>query len=179
MKAKAVKERELASLRGEFETSPTIVICKFEGLNVADTETLRNEIRRKGGRYRVASNRLARLAAKDTPFEAPLADQRGMTALAFAGEDPIDLLKTLVDYAKEHEVFSFACGVVEGRVLDIDALNELSKLPGREGVYAKLLFLLNAPAQRLMSVIQAPARDLSIVVNQGVQEGKFAAWSGG
>ena len=175
MKTKAVKERELGALRGEFEKSPTVVICKFEGLNVADTEALRNEIRGKGGRYRVVPNRLARLAAKDTAFEAPLAEQRGMTALAFAGDDPIDLLKALADYAKSHEVFSFTAGVVEGRALDIDALNALSKLPGREGVYAQLLYLLNAPAQRLMSVINAPARDLSIVVDQGVREGKFAA----
>lgn len=175
MKSKAVKEREMASLRGEFEASPTVVICKFEVLNVADTETLRKEIRGKGGRYRVVPNRLARLAAKDTAFEAPLAEQRGMTALAFAGGDPIDLLKALVDYARQHEVFSFTAGVVEGRALDMDALNELSKLPGREGVYAQLLFLLNAPAQRLMRVMQAPARDLAIVVEQGVREEKFAA----
>ncbi len=175
MKAKAVKERELGVLRGEFEKSPTVVICKFEGLNVADTEVLRKAIRGKGGRYQVVPNRLARLAAKDTAFEAPLAEQRGMTALAFAGEDPIDLLKALAEYAKGHEAFSFTAGVVEGRALDIDSLNELSKLPGRAGVHAKLLYLLNAPAQRLMSVIDAPARDLSIVIDQGVQEEKFAA----
>ncbi len=175
MKAKAVKEREVGSLCGEFEKSPTVVICKFDGLNVADAEALRNEIRAKGGRYRVVPNRLAKLAAKDTAFEAPLAEQIGMTALAFAGEDPIDMLKALADYAESHDAFSFTAGVVEGRVLDIDALNELSKLPGREGVYAKLLYLLNAPAQRLLRVIKAPSRDLSIVVDQGVQEEKFAA----
>lgn len=175
MKAKPIKGRELDYLRAEFKESPTVVICKFEGLSVADADALRNAIRSKGGRYRVVPNRLAKLAAKDTVFEAPLAEQRGMTALAFAGEDPIDLLKSLVDYANENSVFSFAAGVVEGRVLDVDSLNELSKMPGREGLYVKLLYLLNAPAQRLMTVINAPARDLSVVVDQGVQEKKFAA----
>ena len=175
MKAKPIKEQELSYLRGEFEKSPTVVICKFEGLTVSDAGALRSDIREKGARYRVVPNRLARLAAKGTVFEAPLAEQRGMTALAFADDDPIGLLKSLVDYKKSHEVFSFTAGVVEGRVLDVDALNELSRLPGREGLYAKLLYLINAPAQQLMGVINAPARDLSIVVDQGVKENKFAA----
>ena len=98
-----------------------------------------------------------------------------MTALAFADDDPIDLLKTLVEYAKRNPVFTFVAGVVEGRVLDVDALNELSKLPGRDGLFAKLLYLINAPTQKLMGVINAPARDLSIVIDQGVKENKFAA----
>ena len=175
MKTKSIKEQELSYLRGEFGQSPTVVICKFEGLKVSEAEFLRNEIRAKGARYRVVPNRLAKLAAKDTAFEAPLAEQRGMTALAFADDDPIDLLKTLVEYAKRNPVFTFVAGVVEGRVLDVDALNELSKLPGRDGLFAKLLYLINAPTQKLMGVINAPARDLSIVIDQGVKENKFAA----
>ncbi len=175
MKAKAIKEQELSYLRGEFEQSPAVVICKFEGLKVSEDEALRNEIRAKGARYRVVPNRLAKLAAKDTAFEAPLAEQRGMTALAFSDDDPIDLLKLLVEFAKSNPALQFAAGVVEGRVLDVDGLNELSKLPGRKGLYSKLLFLINAPAQKLMGVINAPARDLTIVVDQGVKENKFAA----
>ena len=97
MKTKAQKEQELSYLRGEIEKSPTVVICKFEGLNVDEAQTLRREIREKGGRYRVVPNRLARIAAKDTPLEGPLSDQRGMTALAFADEDPIDLLKSSLE----------------------------------------------------------------------------------
>ncbi len=175
MKAKAIKEQELSYLRGEFEQSPAVVICKFEGLKVSEDEELRNEIRAKGARYRVVPNRLAKLAAKGTAFEAPLAEQRGMTALAFSDDDPIDLLKSLVEFAKSTPALIFAAGVVEGRVLDVEGLNELSKLPGREGLYSKLLFLINAPAQKLMGVINAPARDLTIVVDQGVKENKFAA----
>jgi large subunit ribosomal protein L10 len=83
------------------------------------------------------------------------------------------LIKALVAYAKDHPVFQFKAGVVEGRVLDVDGLNDLSKFPSREELLAKLLYLINAPAQRLLTVIGAPARDLAIVVNQGVEKKKF------
>jgi large subunit ribosomal protein L10 len=98
-----------------------------------------------------------------------------MTSLAFAGDDPLGLVKALVAYGKENPVFQFKSGVVEGRVLDVAGLNQLATLPGRDEIYAKLLFMINAPAQRLLSVINAPGRDLAVVVNQAVKEGKFSA----
>lgn len=175
MKSKQVKNAELESLRSVLSDQPTVVICSFEGLNVAADHLLRKRIREAGARYRVAPNRLARLASQGTPYENALSGLRGMTSLAFGGDDPIVLLKALVEYRGEHPAFKFRAGVIEGRELDVEALNELAKLPGREGLYAKLLYLLNAPAQRLLSVINAPARDLAIVVKAGVEEKKFSA----
>ena len=174
MKTKAEKQEFLTGLRSEFAAADAVVICKFEGLTVAEDQQLRGMLRSHGARYRVVSNRLAHLAAKDTPFEESLANQRGMTALAFPGEDLIGAVKALVEYAKEQEHFAFTSGVVEGRALDISGLRELSKLPGKEGVYAQLLFLINSPAQRLLSTLSAPGRNVAAVVQQGVENEKFS-----
>ena len=175
MKQKTKKDADLAQIKSYLAEYSTVLICTFEGLKVEEDLQLRNQVREAGGRYRVVQNRLARLASQGTAFEESLADPRGMTSLACAGEDPLSLVKTLVAYTKEHPSFQFKSGVVEGRVLDVDELNQLATLPGKEAIQAKLLFLINAPARQLASVINAPARDLAIVIAQGVKEEKFSA----
>jgi large subunit ribosomal protein L10 len=175
MKAKARKTEDLEKLRQDLGTYKTIFVCTFQGIKVQDDFELRKQVRAKGGRYRVVQNRLAERAAKGTPFETALTGLQGMTSLAFAGEDAVGLVKTLVAYGKENPVFQFKSGVVEGRVLDVAGLNQLATLPGREELYAKLLYVINAPAQRLLSVMSAPGRQVAVAVNQGVKEGKFPA----
>ncbi len=175
MKSKTKKNSELEQLRRRIAGSPTVVICAFEGLSVEQDWQLREKVRVSGGQYQVVKNRLARLAAEGTSFEPALGELRGMTSLAFASDDPIGLLKALVGYAREHPVFQFKAGVVEGRVVDVAALNELASLPGREGLYAKLLYVINAPAQRLLSVVNGSARDLAIVLKQAVEQEKLSA----
>lgn len=173
MKTKARKQEILERLAAEFATCSSVVICKFEGLTVQQSQELRGQLRASGGSYRVVANRLAHRAAKGTPFEEALAGQRGMTALAFPGEDVIGVLKKLVDYAKQEELFSLAAGVVEGRVLDAGQLGQLSKMPGREGLYAQLLFVINSSAQRLLGALNAPGREIAAVVQQAVEEKKL------
>ena len=173
MKTREEKQASLARLRTQFDGDPAVVICKFEGLTVAEDQALRGVLREMGGRYQVVSNRLAHLAAKGTPFEPVLKGQRGMTALAFPGEDLVGSLKALVQYAKAHASFKFTAGVVEGRALDVDQLNALSKMPGKEGLHAQLLYMINSSAQRLMGVLNAPGRDIAAVLQQGVEKQKF------
>ncbi len=175
MKTKATKTAALDQLRSDLATSPTVFLCAFEGLKVAEDYDLRKQIRATGASYRVLKNRLALLASEGTPYEEVLSNLTGMTSMAFGGDDPVGLVKALVAYGKDHEVFTFKAGVVEGRVLDVAALNELAKLPGRDELNAKLLFLIQAPAQRLATVINAVGRNLAVVIDQGVQEKKFAS----
>ena len=174
MKSKGQKRASLKRLRAQFDDSPAIVVCKFEGLTVAEDQELRGALRDIGGRYQVISNRLAHRAAIGTPYESTLSGQRGMTALAFPGEDVVGSLQALVQYAKEHASFTFTAGVVEGRALDVDQLNALSKLPGKEGLHAQLLYMINSSAQRLMGVLNAPGRDIAAVLQQGIEETKFS-----
>ena len=101
MKTKAEKLEILASLKSDLVGADAVVVCKFEGLSVAEDQELRGMLRTLGARYRVVSNRLAQIAAKDTAFEQALEGQRGMTALAFPGDDLIGAVKALVKYAKQ------------------------------------------------------------------------------
>ena len=173
MKTKAQKQQILTELKSEFADNPAIVVCKFEGLTVAQDQELRGVIRGFGGSYRVVANRLALLAARDTPFEEALTGQRGMTALAFLGEDLISTLKGLVAFGKGQDKFTFNGGVVDCRTVDLDQLNELSKLPDKAGLQVRVLFLINSSAQRLMGVLNAPARDIAAVLQQAVEKQKF------
>ena len=173
MKTKSQKQAMLAQLKGSFAESPAVVVCKFEGLNVAQDQVLRSQLRDLGAKYQVVSNRLAALAAKDTPFESALAGQRGMTALAFPGDDLVGALKALVNYAKEEDGFSFTAGVVEGRELDAVGLDALSKMPGKEGIHAQLLYIINSSTQRLLATLSAPGRDVAAVLQQAVEKNKF------
>ena len=173
MKTKQQKQESLEQLRTQLADCDAVVVCKFEGLTVAEDQDLRGSLRELGGRYQVVSNRLAHLAARGTAFESTLKGQKGMTALAFPGEDLVGSLKALVQYAKDHSSFQFTAGVVEGRALDADQINALSKMPGKEGVQAQLLNMINSSAQRLLGVLNAPGRDIAAVIDQARKEDKF------
>ena len=96
-----------------------------------------------------------------------------MTSLVFADKDPAALAKALTAYAKSHPVFSFRAGIVESKVVDAAQIADLASLPGKEQIHAKLLFLIQASAQRLVTVLGAVGRNLAVVVDQGVKEKKF------
>ena len=175
MKTKAVKQAELESLREAFRENPVVVICSFQGIKVEEDFRLRSAIRKTGASYRVVTNRLAKLAAQGSAAEAAMAKLKGMTSVVFAGDDPVGLLKALLDQAKSVKVFAPRAGVIEGKELDEPGLIEVSKMPGKAETQARLLFLLNSGAQRLMGVLNAPGRDLAIVLQQAVDKEKLRA----
>ena len=130
-------------------------------------------VRGAGGKYRVVKNNLAEMASEGTPREQVLKDLRGMTSLAYTSDDPVALAKALTAYAKTNPTFTFKAGMVEGRVIDVKAINDLATMPSKEEIFAKLLYLINAPAQRLVTAMNAVGRNLAVVVDQGVKENKF------
>ncbi len=184
MKSRANKIEDLAFLKETFAENPIVVLCTFQGIKVEDDFQLRKTVRGSGAGYRVISNRLAKLAAEGTPFETAFSSLKGMTSIVYAKDDPVGLMKTLIDYSKKNEVFGFKAGVVEGQTLGADGLDLLSKMPGKKEVQSKVLFLINAPAtnlvrqvnapaQHMVGVLNAPARDLMSVLVQGVDQKKF------
>ena len=118
-------------------------------------------------------NNLAEMASEGTAAAQVLKDLRGMTSLAYTTDDPVALAKALTAYAKANPTFTFKAGIVEGRVIDVKAINDLATMPSKEEIFAKLLFLINAPAQRLVTTMNAVGRNLAVVVDQGVKENKF------
>ncbi len=83
------------------------------------------------------------------------------------------MAKAISKYAKDNPEFTFKAGVVEGRVISIKDIQALATMPSKEELYSKLLFLMNAPAQRLVTVMNAVGKDLAVVINQGVEKNKF------
>jgi len=173
MKDKAKKKEEVERLHQELEKSKAVFAASFQGLKVKEDYELRKQVRAAGGTYRVVANRLARVASQGTPAEPLLKDLKGMTSIVLADKDPVALAKALTGYAKSNPVFTFRAGIVEGRAVNVKQIAELANLPGKELIHAKVLFLINATAQRLATVLSAVGRNLTVVVDQGVKEHKF------
>jgi len=175
MKNKDDKKKDLEALRHDLGEVKNLFVTGYEKLKVSQDFELRKVVRGAGGKYRVVKNNLAALAGEGTASEAVLKDLRGMTSLAYTSDDPVALAKALTAYAKTNPSFTFKAGVVEGRVIDVKAIQELATMPSKEAIYAKLLYLINAPAQQLLTVMNAVGRNLAVVVDQGVKENKFQA----
>jgi large subunit ribosomal protein L10 len=175
MKKKSEKKKDIDALHQDLEQSGNLFVTGYEKLRVDQDFELRKVVRGAGGKYRVIKNNLAEIAAQGTPSEAVLKNLRGMTSLAYTSNDPVALAKALTTYAKTNPSFTFKAGIVEGRAIDVRAITELASMPSKEEIFAKLLYLINAPAQRLLTMLEAVGRNLTVVVDQGVKENKFQA----
>lgn len=175
MKKKEDKKKDIDALRQDLEKSRNLFVTGYEKLRVEQDFELRKTVRAAGGKYRVVKNNLVEKASAGTPAEEILKGLRGMTSLAYTTADPVALAKALTTYAKNNPSFTFKAGLVEGRVIDIRTIQDLANMPSKEELYAKLLYLIHAPAQRLLTAIQAVGRNLAVVVDQGVKENKFKA----
>ncbi len=173
MKNKKDKEKDLADLKKTVAENKNIFVTGYEKMTVSQDFQLRKTIRDAGGNYKVVKNNLAALASEGTSASNLLADLKGMTSLAYTAKDPVALAKALTKYSKENAQFTFKAGFVEGRVIDIKAISELASMPPKEEIYAKMLFLINATASRLVSSIGGVGRNLAVVLNQGVEQNKF------
>jgi large subunit ribosomal protein L10 len=173
--SKAKKTEKVERLAKELESSTTAIIGTFSKLTVAKDYELRKVIREAGGKYRVVKNKLAAISGTGTQVEAALKGLKGVNSVAFTAGDPVALAKVFAKWAGENAEFQFKLGMVDGKLLSVDEVKALATMPGREEIFSKLLFLINAPAQRLATVINAAGRDLAVVLGQGVEKEKFAA----
>jgi len=175
MKKKADKKKDIDSLHGDLERVQNLFVTGYEKLRVGQDFELRKVVRGAGAKYRVVKNNLADVASDGTPSAAVLKGLRGMTSLAYTTNDPVALAKALTAYAKANPTFTFKAGMVEGRAIDVKSIQDLATMPSKEEIQSKLLYLINAPAQRLLGTINAVGRNLAVVVDQGVKESKFGA----
>jgi large subunit ribosomal protein L10 len=167
MKTKAKKQADLEALTEQFKNSNSAMVLSFSKLTVEKDQQFRNELRETGVDYRVVKNTLARLAIEGTPFETAKEHFKGVTSIATIDGEPIDLSKVISKYVTENkDIFQFKAGVVDGRVIDFSEVEKIATLPSKEELIGKLLYLFNAPAQRLATVLNAIPRDLAIVLKQ-------------
>jgi large subunit ribosomal protein L10 len=170
---KARKTEQVEKLSKELKDVSNVVVTTYTKMTVSQDFELRKALRGAGAKYQVVKNTLAEKAAKGTKVEGALKDLAGVTSIAYTTGDPVAMAKALTKYAKDAPEFTFKVGVVEGRVVTIKEIEALATMPSKEELYSKLLFMLNAPAQRLVTVMGAVGRDLAVVVDQGVQQKKF------
>ena len=156
------------------EHSTSAIVGTFSGLTAAKDYGLRKAIRGAGGSYHVVKNKLAARAGQGTKIEAALQGLKGVSSVAYTSGDPVALAKALAAWVKDNSEFTFKLGIVDGKVITVEEIKALATLPGKEELFSKLLFLIQSPAQRLATVINAAGRDLAVVINQGVEKGKFA-----
>jgi large subunit ribosomal protein L10 len=171
--SKAKKTEQTEKLNAELKNVSNAVVATYSKLTVMQDYELRKTLRGVGAKYKVVKNTLAERAAKGTKVEEALKNLAGVTSIAYTTGDPVAMAKALTKYAKDTPEFTFKVGVVEGRVITIKEIEALATMPSKEELMSKLLFLMNAPAQRLVTVMNAVGRNLAVVVDQGVQQKKF------
>src|SRR6202789_3356988 len=171
---KAKKAVQIENLAHELEGSTSAIVGTFAKLTVSQDYELRKVVRTAGGRYRVLKNKLAARASKGTKVEQALQGLKGVSSVAYTSGDPVALAKALSTWMQENAEFTFKLGIIDGHVITVEEVKQLATMPSKEQIFAKLLFLINAPAQRLVTVMNAAGSDLAVVVNQGVEKGKFA-----
>jgi large subunit ribosomal protein L10 len=170
---KAKKTQQVEKLSKDLSNVSNMVVATYTKMTVSQDFELRKALRGAGAKYQVVKNTLAERAAKGTKVEGALKDLAGVTSIAYTTGDPVAMAKVLTKIAKDTPEFTFKVGVVEGRVVSIKEIESLATLPSREELLSKLLFLINAPAQRLATAINAVPRNLAVVIDQAVQHKKF------
>jgi large subunit ribosomal protein L10 len=175
MKKKAEKISQAEELRTQLTNVSTVILSTFQGITVEQDTKLRRSIEAAGGHYQVVKNRVAERAAAGTPAEGLLKGLKGTNSIAFTKMDPVTLAKILAKVAKDVPAFRFRAGWVEGRVVSIEEINRLAQLPSKGELISKIMFLLNAPAQRLATTLAALPRNLAVVTSEAVKANKFGS----
>jgi large subunit ribosomal protein L10 len=172
--SRASKKVKVEKLTAELEHSTSAIIGTFAGLTASKDFELRKAVRNAGGSYHVVKNKLAARASQGSKIEAALQGLKGVSSVAYTSGDPVALAKALSTWVKDNAEFTFKLGIIDGKVITVEEIGALATMPGKEELFSKLLFLIQSPAQRLATVINATGRDLAVVINQGVEKGKFA-----
>jgi large subunit ribosomal protein L10 len=165
------KEALVEDLRQRFARSVSVVMADFSGLNVASSSELRKRLRGVGAEMKVCKNTLLRRAVKGTPVEVLFDHFVGPNALAICFDDPVGMAKTLIGFAKEQQAFQVRGGMLNGRYVDADGIEALSKLPSREILLAQLLSVLVATPTGLVCALAGIPRKLLYAL-KAIEESK-------
>ncbi|NOT46510.1 MAG: 50S ribosomal protein L10 [Acidobacteria bacterium] len=167
MKSRETKQRDLDALTASLASSKSAMVVSFTKLTVNKDQEFRNSLREAGAKYQVVKNTLARIAVKGTDFEQATEHFKGVTAIAWTENDPVILTKAISKFMKDNaDIYTFKTGVVDGKLVNLSQVTAIASLPSKEELISKLLYVINAQAQRIVTVINAVPRDLAVVIKQ-------------
>lgn len=162
--ARPEKEAAVAELQNKLSSSQSVILADYRGLNVQEVTELRKKLREVGVEFKVAKNTLTKLAAKNAAIEGLDDLLEGPIALAFGYDDPVAPAKVLAEFAKDHQNLELKGGLLEGKVIDLNMVNSLAKLPSKEALLTQVAGLLQAPIRNLVNVLSAPLRNTVYVL---------------
>ncbi len=160
---RAQKEALVAQLHDVFQSTGVVVVTHYAGLSVAQMTDYRQRMRSAGGSVKVAKNRLAKLALRDTPSEGITDLLTGPTCLAYS-DDPVAAAKVAVAYAKENEKLVVLGGAMGNTVLDPNGVKALAELPSLDELRGKIVGLLQAPMVKIVRTVNEPGGMLARVI---------------
>jgi large subunit ribosomal protein L10 len=165
------KQKLVSEIKETIGDAQLVVITQQSGLTVAEVSDLRRKMRAAGAGYKVAKNRLAQIALKGTKYEGLEKLLKGPTAIAYSS-DPIAAAKVAVTFAKGNEKLKIVGGSMGADVLGADAVKALATLPSLDELRAKLVGMLQTPATRVATILQAPAGQLARVFGAYAKKGE-------
>ncbi len=153
------KVEAVEAIKGHFAQGTAAVFLDFSGMTVAEVSALRSQFRKNGVTYKVLKNSLVRRALGDAPYAQTLSKAlKGMTGVAFSGEEPGAAARVARDFAKDNEKLKVKAGLIDGQVLDAKTVEtQLASLPSKDEARAMLLATMMAPAQRFVMLLNTPA----------------------
>jgi len=156
---RAEKVQAVEAIKDHFAKGTAAVFLDFSGMTVAEVSSLRSQFRQNGVTYKVLKNSLVRRALGDAPYVKTLSKVlKGMTGVAFSGEEPGAAARVVKAFVKENEKLKIKAGLLDGQVLDAKTVEtQLATLPGKNEARAMLLATMMAPAQRFVMLLNTPA----------------------
>jgi large subunit ribosomal protein L10 len=145
----------------KLKKSQSVILADYRGLNVQEVTELRKKLREAGVEYRVIKNTLTSRAAQEANIEGLDQYLSGPTALAFGYNDPVTAPKILANFAKAHKKLALKGGILEGKIINQNAVNALAELPSREALLGQIAGMLQAPMRGLVTVLSGPLRNLA------------------
>ena len=158
------KKEFVQKLKDEIDSSSSVIVAHYSGLNVEESDQLRAEMRSNGAKFKVTKNRLTKLALEQTQFK-DIADLfTGPTAIAFS-DDPVAPAKVAVSFEKKLEKFKIIGGGYDGEKIDLEKINFLATLPSIDELRGKIIGLISAPAQKIALIVKEPASQMARLVS--------------
>jgi large subunit ribosomal protein L10 len=166
------KEQVVERLTERIQSAETLIVADYRGLSNAQMEGLRDELLKHGARFAVVKNTLTRRAAEAAGNEALLALLEGPTAIAFleSGSDPVATAKALSQLARDSRVLAIRGGILEGKAISSDEVEELAKLPPADVLRGQVLGAIVAPAQAFAGLVAAPLTNLVGLIDARIEQ---------